>query len=301
MFSRNVPYPADSVVSGMVLGVQGDITPDMKNLFLTTGTLHTLVLSGYNITLLASVLATIFQSFSQRVRTVFSATGIAFLVGVSGVGVAALRAGIMGSLALFAVVTRRVYDPLRGLVIAYLFFFLANPYEIFADPGFHLSFIATFSIIVLYPRIEARVVRTEHRIWKPVLSTIVLSTTMPMLTLPYTMYFSGIFGLSSPIANSAASLLVPIITVAGMVLLVCSFVSPLATGVGSALGFVTKTLITVLRWCNHIPIWNTPPLSGWSVVGVYVMIVFVFCKKDIFIFFARLHKSLESSPQRHSS
>lgn len=292
VFATYIRYPFDTVVSGMVLGVQGGITNEIKNLFRDTGTLHTLVLSGYNITLLTGILGLLFRGFPIKIRTVLSVFGILFLVGVSGAGVAALRAGIMGSLSLLAVVTRRSYDPLRGLMLAYLLFFFISPLQIFSDPGFHLSFLATAAIILLYPKIEAKFVRAKTQFWRVAQSIIVLSTFMPLIMLPYFMYFSGIFALSSPVANIFASLFVPGITIAGMILIVISFLHPLARFGGILLGMFVSLFVWILRLCAHVPLWQTPPLAWWGVLSIYSIVIGIFFRKEILTYLANVKTRL---------
>lgn len=273
IYSTYITYPLDAVVAGMVLGVQGGITSVMKTLFLNTGTLHVLVLSGYNITLVAGLIGTLFRAARPKIKMFAMFLGIAFLVGISGAGVAALRAGIMGAISLVALLTRRAYDPLRALLFAYLFFFFLNPLEIFYDPSFHLSFLATVAIIDVYPRIESRLITTKNARKREVQTLFLLSFFMPLWMLPYGIYFSGVIALSSPIANIFAALLVSIITILGLVLLAFSWIVPLAGLIGSAVSILVALFLWLLRLCAHIPIWNAPPLSWWCMLGIYIAIV----------------------------
>jgi competence protein ComEC len=280
----------------MVLGVQGGITDAIKNLFLNTGTLHVLVLSGYNITLVAGLLGAFFRNSRPQIKTAVMFVGIVFLVGVSGAGIAALRAGVMGSIGLLALLSRREYQPLRALAITYLIFFFGNPLSVFYDPSFHLSFLATFAIVALYPVLEARFVSAKQK-WKKELQTLLLiSVFMPLWMLPYSIYFSGVIGLSTPIANVVAALLVPSITVLGLLLLSVSWLAPLAGIVGSVVTLVSSLLLWLLAVCAYIPIWNAPPIPWWSAVVLYSIVIALFKQHEVatFIFQSRAHVDIAS-------
>jgi competence protein ComEC len=205
--SRFIVFPVDGIVSGMLVGFQGGIPKYLSDIFRNTGTLHTLVLSGYNITVLAGFIGLLLRRLPYKIKTLVMLIGIVSLVLVSGAGVAAVRAGIMGSIALVAGMSLHSYDVFRALMLSFIFFFFTSPVTIFVDPGFHLSFLATFYIITFLPMLE------EKLSWIPkgkinLRELLILACGLPIFMLPYFMYFSGLFPLVSPIANI---FLVPII------------------------------------------------------------------------------------------
>ena len=53
LLASHIVFPVDGIVAGMLVGFQGGIPSYLSDIFRPTGTLHTLVLSGYNITVLA--------------------------------------------------------------------------------------------------------------------------------------------------------------------------------------------------------------------------------------------------------
>ena len=120
VFARYVSFPFDGVLAGMTVGYQGGLPDYISDLFRNTGVLHVLVLSGYNITLLAGALAVVLKGLPFRMRNIVTIIAILMLVLVSGSGVAAVRAGIMGSIAVFAGLSIRTYQPMRALIISYI-------------------------------------------------------------------------------------------------------------------------------------------------------------------------------------
>jgi len=291
VFARYVAFPIDGVLAGMVVGYQGGIPQYIQDLFRTTGVLHVLVLSGYNITLLAGFLALLLRGVSFRIRTGITIAAIILLVLISGAGIASVRAGIMGSIALSAGLLVRTYQPIRALCIAYVLFFFLSPGTLFADPGFHLSFLATLFMIAVMPRIEhffAFIPQTNHI---DIRELTILAIGVPIFMLPYTMYFSGLFPLASPFANVVLAIVTPLVMVLGVVLIAVSWIPLLATVVGVCVSFLGNTVIWILMHLNNLPQWNTPLLSGWGVSLFYILILVVMFRGEIMLSLVHVRNS----------
>ncbi len=291
ILAKYIRFPVDGVVAGMLVGFQGGIPKYLSDIFRDTGTLHTLVLSGYNITVLAGFLGVVLRRVPFRLKTLAIGFGIFSLVLVSGAGVAAVRAGIMGSIALFAGMTLQSYQALRALFVSMLFFFFVNPQTIFVDPGLHLSFLATLFIITILPIFKDKFLLEEEgaKAWKKnLLETIILAVGLPIFMLPYLMYFSGSFPLVSPIANILLVPIIPILMFGGLVVISTSFIPLLPNIFGAVVSFVGTLSIKVLGFLALLPKWQTPPLGGWSVLLIYIILFLTLFRKDIKLYFAHL-------------
>lgn len=292
-----ISFPVDGIVAGMLVGFQGGIPKYLSDIFRETGTLHTLVLSGYNITVLAGFIGLLFRRVPFKIKTLVIFCGIVSLVLISGAGVAAVRAGIMGSIALLAGMSLQNYNVFRALLLAFLFFFFTSPQTIFVDPGFHLSFLATFFIINFLPMLNEKIT------WLPVYKNVnvrelvVLACGLPFFMLPYLMYFSGLFPLVSPIANIFLVPIIPILMLGGLTTLVFSFIPFLASLFGAITSFVGAFSIKILTLLSTLPQWQTPALSGWGVTLFYVLFLGIIFRKEIKIYAVLLRKSF----QQHSS
>lgn len=288
IFKKYITFPIDGIVAGMTVGYQGGLPKEVQDLFRNTGVLHVLVLSGYNITLLAGFLAMLLRAFPFRVRTGLTILAIVMLVVISGSGVASIRAGIMGSIALFAGLATRTYQPLRALALAYLIFFFVSPQTIFADPGFHLSFLATGFIILVLPQVERLFSFLPKTRGIDIKEILILAMTIPFFMLPYMMYFSGSFPLVSPITNIFLSILTPLLMISGISLIVFSWLGPVAHIIGtliSALGNVVTWLLEVFA---KLPLWRTPQLPWWAVVVFYLIFIYFLFRKEIRLYFLHL-------------
>lgn len=291
LWKEYIHFPIYGIVAGMLIGFQGGLPEYISELFRRTGVLHTLVLSGYNITVFAGFIGLLFRKIPFVIKTSLIFVSICFLVAISGAGVAALRAGIMGSIALFAVTTRSEYDAVRALLFSFIIFFFIQPLTMFVDPGFHLSFLATFFITSIVPIIKEKIVCIpEYRIqFKEIL---IIACGLPIFMLPYTMYFSGVFSIASPITNILFVPIIPILMIGGLLVIVFSWVSPIALFFGDIISSIGAIMIKILSYLDHIPQYNTPILSGWGVVLVYAGIMLFIFQKQIIQFIVQLQTTL---------
>ena len=287
ILGSHINFPIDGIVAGMLVGFQGGIPKYLSDIFRETGTLHTLVLSGYNITVLAGFLGLMLRKFPFKVKTILIAISIVTLVLVSGAGVAAVRAGIMGSIALFAGMTLQNYQALRALILSGLFFFFISPTTIFVDPGLHLSFLATSFIIMLLPILKKKFSKDPDKksFW---LETIILAVGLPIFMLPYMMYFSGLFPLVSPIANIFLVPIIPTLMLGGLLVVTFSFIPFISSVVGWVVGLLGTITIKVLTFFSSLPQWQTPTLPGWYVVCFYLVLFSIIFRKEIFTYLAHL-------------
>ncbi len=295
ILARFVSFPVDGIIAGMTVGSQGALPDDVEELFRTTGVLHVLVLSGYNIMLLAGFLAIVLRALPFRVRTAFSIAAIVLLVLISGSGAASIRAGIMGSIAILSGVAVRTYRPLRALSIALLAFFFVSPLSVFSDPGLHLSFIATASMLFVVPKVSALFRFIPQTRGVDVRELFTLAVVMPLMTLPYIMYFSGMFPWSAPLANILLALATPILMAGGIVLLALSWVAPLAQLLGILLSALGESVLSILTVLSRIPLWQMLEIPWWTVVLCYGVIVAALFWRAIFATARQLQNALAPS------
>lgn len=295
-----IRFPVDGIVAGMLVGFQGALPKDILDMFRVTGTLHTLVLSGYNITILAGFLGLLLRRLPFRLKTVITFCSIVSLVLVAGAGVAAVRAGIMGSIALFAGMSLQTYNAFRALLLSFVLFFFVSPVTIFVDPGFHLSFLATLFMITLLP------ILLEKFSWLPekgkinIRELLVLAFGLPIFMLPYTMYFSGLFPVVSPVANIILVPVIPVLMLGGLCVTVFSFIPFVASSIGSVISVIGTLVIKTLGFLAILPQWQTPPLSGWGVTTIYVVFFVVVFRKEIISYLVQLRNIFQKPSSLNS-
>lgn len=154
--SRVLPEPHGSFLAGLTVGEQSGLPQKLEEDFRKIGVIHIIVLSGYNISVIAdSMLKLInFLPLAKIFRTLSASFGIAMFAVLTGGSSTVARAAIMGVLLLFARHSGKVYQALSALLFAAFVMVLVNPKILRFDVSFQLSFLATAGLIFLVPKLE---------------------------------------------------------------------------------------------------------------------------------------------------
>lgn len=147
--------PHSSFASGLTVGGRESMGKDLLEKFRQVGIIHIVILSGYNVTIIADNIAKFFGLFlSKAISLSLGFIGIFLFTLLTGAPSTVVRAAIMAGLIYFAKATGRVYETTIALMVAGFFMLLANPKILRWDSSFQLSFLATLGLIFLAPRLE---------------------------------------------------------------------------------------------------------------------------------------------------
>lgn len=148
IINQLLPEPHAGLLNGILFGAKAILSKDLYDQLVKTGTLHIISLSGMNITILTNLVSmTLLRFVSRRIASLLAVVIIIGFILFVGVSASVIRAGIMGSLALLAVMFGRQTWSLFFLAIAAGSMLIVNPAWI-ADVGFQLSVLATLGIIL---------------------------------------------------------------------------------------------------------------------------------------------------------
>jgi competence protein ComEC len=155
--ATTLPEPYASLAGGVVIGGKSGLGSDLQAAFVRSGLVQIIVLSGYNVMVVAEwiMAALAYVKISRRWSSAAGAIAILIFVGIAGASATALRAMFMAFIALFARATGRSYAASRALLFVVLLMLVWNPLYLVFDPGFGLSVVATAGLIWLAPIIEA--------------------------------------------------------------------------------------------------------------------------------------------------
>lgn len=186
-----MPEPQSSLAAGLLVGGKRGLGKNLEESFRRAGLIHIVVLSGYNITIIAE---TVLRSFSfiyflPRLSVYFlGAFSVILFVIMTGGEAAAVRALIMALLALYARATGRIYNAARALAASAFLMLLVNP-RLFFDAGFQLSFLATAGLIFLSPYFDKRLLFLAK--WPRLKETISSVLAAQTAVFPWLMYKTG--------------------------------------------------------------------------------------------------------------
>ncbi len=155
LLNRLLPEPYAGLANGMLLGIEAGIPDDLYEQFNLTGTTHTLVISGSNVSLIAGIMMALGYRLFGRKRAVWPALlGISCYALLVGGDPAVLRAALMGGLYVIATHLGRRNTAIVSLAVACWIMTLVNPLTLW-DVGFQLSSAATAGLILFSPGVTA--------------------------------------------------------------------------------------------------------------------------------------------------
>ena len=163
-FKRYLPYPDDAVLSAMLIGRREHIPKGLANIFINTGTIHILSVSGLHVGIISGIIFFCLRLFNipKRPVSIITILFLWFYVVMAGERTPVIRASIMISIYLLSIILERDFDLYSVLSFAGFLILLFNPAQVF-DAGFQLSFSCVFFIVFLTPRIEGLFLRGQSK------------------------------------------------------------------------------------------------------------------------------------------
>ena len=273
--SAVVPEPNSSLLGGLIFGVKQSLGAELLDDFRKVGLIHIVVLSGYNITIIAIGIFYLTSFLGKRnLSFILSAIFIILFSIMVGLGATVIRASIMALIAILARFLGRPSDALRFLFIAGFLMLLWNPLLLFYDPSFQLSFMATFGLILFSPFVFSKLNFVPEKFG---LREIVSATiAVQFFVLPLLIRMSGFVSIVSFIANPLVLPLVPWAMAFGALtgaLGILPFVGQIVSWpVGVLSYFISQIIIGVTEFGANLPfaILQTGSISFWFILVWYL-------------------------------
>lgn len=219
-----LPEPEASLLAGLIVSGKQALPVETLDEFKRAGVVHIVVLSGYNITIIAEFLFAFFGFLSLRSRAGISLIGVAMFTLMAGAPATVLRGAIMVMLLMLGKIFGREGSAPRILLFTAVVMVMINPKILVYDPSFHLSFLAMLGIIYGVPIV---------RDWLAGLGSIptwlidILATTLAtqIFVFPYLLYNMGNFSTVFLLANLAVLLVIPFTMLSGFLATILAFIS----------------------------------------------------------------------------
>lgn len=215
--------PQASLLSGILVGTKAQMSKDFYDDLQQTGTLHIIALSGTNISMLVTFLSVMFGGLGKRnasLLSIISIVGFIFFVGPSA---SVVRAGIMGSLSLLALVTGRKNYAIVALLGSAIVMIVVKP-ELVFDIGFQLSFLATFGIMTLVEQDKKnRSKKIVSSVYNLLLTDLKITLAAQIFTLPVILHNFHNMSFIAPITNILVGWSIPFLMGGGFVVTLTSF------------------------------------------------------------------------------
>lgn len=299
--SEVVSEPNSSFLSGIIFGAKQSLGKETLDNFRKVGLVHVVVLSGYNITIIAAGVFWLTKNFTKRnLGFIASAAVVLLFMIMVGLSATIVRAGIMALISILALFLGRPGDALRWLFIAGFLMLLWNPLLLSSDPSFQLSFMATLGLVLFSNIVDESLcspifnrARKYFGEWflnfahKLKLREIISSTlAVQLFVLPLLINISGEVSVMSFIINPLVLPIIPVAMVFGGLAGALGFL-PFVGGILSwpfgALSYVaTEIIIQLTELAAALPLSSiqTGSISPLVVMVWYVAYGFLYFKTN---------------------
>lgn len=239
-----LPEPHSGLLVGLLFGTKASLSREFYNALVASGTLHIIALSGMNVTIIMNMIASSIEGkVGKRWASVASIVAVVWFVWFVGPTPSIVRAAIMGSISLFAVIFGRQYWALFSWVLAIVIMLGIRPIWAF-ELSFQLSALATLGII-LFGKSPASVSKETQRlsslfgdIKHAIHDDLHLTLAAQIFTIPLILFHFHRVSLIAPFANLAIGWVIAPLTILGWVTVV--------------LGWVFLPLGYVISWINWV-------------------------------------------------
>jgi competence protein ComEC len=239
-----IPEPEADLASGYLVGQRNTLPPDLDAQLKTVGLTHAVVASGYNLTILVSVGRQLLASISKYLATLLSAGLIIGFIMMSGLSPSMARAGLVTSLTLAAWYYGRKIHPFVLLSLAAAATALFNPFYVWGDIGWYLSFSSFAGVIILAPLVQAALWRGKDRPGA-VMQIIIDTLSAQAATLPIMLFA---FGHYSPYALLANLLVLPLIPLTMLLTFIASIVGLILPALAPLAGLPAGLTLRYMTW-----------------------------------------------------
>lgn len=276
-----LPDPEATLLSGILLGIEYGIDPQVREAFHATGLTHVIAISGFNMTIIAGVLMGMLQPLiGFRRATIVTITGVVLYSLFVGGDAAVWRASVMGLLTIIAMRTgRQAYGP-TSLAAAAFALTAINPQWLW-DVSFQLSFFATIGLLLYVMPFERALLRLFERRMSPeqakrvvalLSEPVVVTLSATLTTTPIIAYYFGRLSLISPLANLLAlPVQSPVMLLGGVAVLLAMVIFPLGQVIAWLAWVPLAWTIGVTRTLGRIPGASVEvalsPGATWAIYG----------------------------------
>jgi competence protein ComEC len=275
---KYLPEPQASLLIGILFGSERAFSDQFDEQLRISGTTHIIAASGYNITILILASNKMLGFIKKKYRLILSLILIWLYCILSGLGASILRATMMGSITIFALLSGNVRNTHLLIPSGIFFLMLVNPRILF-DIGFQLSILATLGLIYILPSIEnflekvLRIKSVPQFLEENLLGTI----SCTLSTLPISISIFGKVSLVSIFANVLVLPLTESTMLYGTLALLGSFLGRNISKVLFSIPYVQLRIFQrVVEFFGSIEWGYVDVSTGWVGWAIAVLL-FLFC------------------------
>ena len=274
-----LPSPHSALLGGMTIGGKQTLSRNIQDDFARAGIIHIVVLSGYNITLVAKFIIAILFFLPALYANVLGIVAIVLFAIMTGATATVIRASVMAILVIVARMVRRPFSAGRALLVAAVVMVALNPKILIFDTSFQLSFLATLGLVYVSPIVLRYVQWVPEQLEFREMVSATLATQITVL--PLLLYKIGTLSFISLPVNLLVLPLMPVIMLLGFITIGLGFIHYF---VAFPFSFILYILLSYIF--KIVDIGTSIPYAAisvsyfpwWLMVLCYTVIGFLFWK-----------------------
>lgn len=277
LFDAHLREENSSLVKAIILGKSSYLEEEDILTYRNLGLAHILAVSGLHIGIISGFLIFLFShlGIKRKINIILTLLIIWIYGFLIGFPPSILRSSIMFSILFYSQIIHEPYDSVNTLSFALFLLLLINPLWIF-NLGFQLSFIATFSIIILSPKILQLFYPYVNKFTKT------LSSLMGVLTglLPIQGYYFNNIGILSILSNLIIVPLLSLSLLLGFSMVILSF---LFNFLNHIIGFILDIILSfqflIVKVLDKVP-FNIIKIYSPAIIEIFIyyLIIFILLK-----------------------
>lgn len=218
-----LPSPESELLGGILLGTKRSLGSDLEEKFRVVGLIHIVVLSGYNVTIIAEFIFRILSFLPKIFSATLGAISIIIFSIMVGSGATVVRSVIMALIALSSRVLYKNYNVNRALFFAGSLMLLHNPKILLHDPSFQLSFLATIGLVNISDFVKKFIWFLPEKFEIREITSATLSTQIAVI--PLLIKMTGELSVVAPIVNVLTLQVIPITMLLGFIAVIFGFIN----------------------------------------------------------------------------
>lgn len=303
-FDKYLQPDQSALASGTLIGAQSTISPKFKDSLISTGLIHVVVASGYNLTVVTGIVQSVARRvLPKRSALLLSLASVWWYVFLALCNTAILRAGWMCSISLFASLCGRPKSIWRVLILSILFLLAWDP-TLITNISFQLSVFSTIGVLMINRNAieESTVEETQFAtsdkeqvnyaknqakkcwpfissIWAVLKENFQTTVGANLFTLPITLFWFGRISVIALISNTLLLWIIPFVMYASSIFLVASQFSSLLAAIAALPIMLLANLFLVgVYFFASLPFaaFDVPKITMAQLIGSYAILFFVF-------------------------
>jgi competence protein ComEC len=279
-----LPEPLASFGLGLLIGQRNTLPQNITAALTAVGLIHIVAVSGYNLTILVRGIGRL-RLGSKYQKLVISLALIIGFVLITGFSASIVRAALVSVLGLWAWYYGLKFKPIVLIAFAAAVTAFWNPFYVWGDLGWYLSFLAFFGVLVIAPVLAAKLFKKPPKL----LTMVVLETlSAEIMTLPLILMT---FNQLSIIALVANALVVPLVPLAMLLSAIAGTAGELIPQFAGWFALPANLLLTYMLDIVHL-LANLPSvLIHRSISLPYMLAIYAIVLTVLAIAYKKLPKS----------